>query len=156
MHTMPKRKLRPLPIPGYVVRLDLAARAYAHLPMPARAVLRLCDGVRAIEAICAASPYEAPLTLRILERLVQLKLVAEIRRERRAGPRLGKRTPPVALHRTSSPIPEEPAETASEPPFLVTERAREAPKLALEEAFSPEEEAFFSRPIDHLIEDHFN
>jgi hypothetical protein len=155
MHTTPKKTPRPLPIPGYVVRLDLAARAYVHLPAPARAVLRLCDGVRTIEAICTAGPFEPSLTLKILDRLVQLKLVTEVRRERRGGPRHGRRASPMARP-ASVPLPEEPATTAPEPVFVVTERDAGTPKLAMEEAFSPEEEAFFSRSIDHLLDDHFN
>jgi hypothetical protein len=99
-----------------------AAAEFTRLPLAARKILKLCDGVRGHDAICAESPLAPAETGQVLRRLAALGLVAV-----RAAPATGPRqlTPPGRAWMQSAPLPS---------------------------GFSDEEEQFFSSSIEHLIE----
>jgi hypothetical protein len=110
----------------YEVVTPSAVAAFRRLPSAARDVLRLCDGVRTLEAICGCSPLGADKTRLVIDRLAALGLIVA----RPPAPRRRRRLTPVgdAWTRQSQPEP---------PPF------------------SPDEEQFFARSIDHLVGDDF-
>ena len=107
----------------YAVQLERAARQFRSLPRAAREILRLCDGTRSLAAIRRASPLEREMTDRVLERLLALGLILSGR--------------PAAKVVQAAPAVE-----AAPPP---------GPPTSL--AFTDDEEAFFSRGIEHLIAD---
>jgi hypothetical protein len=61
-----------------------AASQFQKLPTVAREILRLCDGRRTVEAICASSPLDGDGTLEVLRRLGELGVVVARSRPRKA------------------------------------------------------------------------
>ncbi len=111
----------------YQVVLAKAAPAFERLPVPVQQVLRLCDGTRSVAEIATLSQLPRERTGEIVRRLLTSGVVspaAELPRRRRITP--------VALEWLQPPVP-------VNVPANVN-------------AFSDDEESFFARSIDHLIE----
>jgi hypothetical protein len=67
--------------------LDLArAAAFGRLPVEARALLRLCDGTRNVDAVCAASDLKPARAQQVLERLQGLGLIRRVNQAVTAQP----------------------------------------------------------------------
>lgn len=157
----------------YAVVSTRAAERYGRLPVEARAVLRLCDGTRTLDAICAAAPGAA--TPRIVRRLQSLGLIAALPlpRRRRDTPSevlrwcqgTAEQKSPLdsAVAALPAPIAAQPAPVAAAPEVAAashfSDEARVAatptpglvtsgrPEAATAAHFSDEEEAFFSAPL---------
>jgi hypothetical protein len=114
----------------YEVVTPHAVAAFARLPLAARDVLRLCDGVRTLESICVCSDLTAERTRRVIDRLLQLGLIAA-------------RPPAPPRRRRLTPEGNAWAQEGQPPA---------APKTP---EFTPDEEQFFASPIDHLVGDDF-
>jgi hypothetical protein len=114
---------------------DRAAAEFDRLPFPVRDILRLCDGTRTFEAICAASPLQSAQTESVLERLLTMGVIAV----RSQAPRQRRLTPEGL-----SWVNESPAQAA---PETVPSESQEAI------GFSQEEELFFAQSIEHLLEE---
>jgi hypothetical protein len=71
--------------------LPQAASEFAKLPTAVRTLLRLCDGTRTQDAICASGALPPDQAKRVIARLVQLGLVAA-RAERKRPKTLSART----------------------------------------------------------------
>jgi hypothetical protein len=110
----------------YEVVTPNAVAAFTQLPLAVREVLRLCDGVRTLESICVCSALAPERTRRVIDRLLQLGLIAA---RPPAPPRRRRLTPEGNAWAQLGPPP-----TA---------------------AFTPDEEQFFASPIDHLVGDDF-
>jgi hypothetical protein len=131
----------------YAVQPDRAAKAFGRLPLVAREILRLCDGQRSVAAIRRESPLEREMTDRVLERLAHLGLIRAISAERAAL--VGSLFRPAEWR--MPPIVDASPEAAPPPAAF---ESRPVPALP---TFSADEEAFFSRGIDHLLgDDHLN
>ena len=139
-----------------VVPTRVAAVAHT-LPAPTLAFLRLCDGVRDLEALRRASPWEPPVTDELLRRLIANGLVEgrvgkEVVRGRGQTPvpvadwLAGRCTPP------SVPAARDPAITPPRVLAMPRPATRPAPVVATPELatpqFSDDEEAFFARPLE--------
>jgi hypothetical protein len=118
-----------------------AASHYERLPIVVRDILRLCDGRRTIESICASSPLGGDETQQVLERLSALGLVSL---RSRARSRRTASTPVISAWLDGNapprrrPRPRRP--TAFVPPPAITVPATELPTANLVEsvAVAPE------------------
>jgi hypothetical protein len=110
----------------YAVVPSRAAAVFHRLPMPVRELLKLCDGSRTVERICAAGTLPATQAQRALERLSAMGVISigGIERRKRNLTQRG-----LAWTRGEAPPAPKPLE------------------------FSDEEERFFASPIDHLVDD---
>ena len=78
------------------VRLEIvlpqAASEFAKLPTAVRSVLRLCDGTRTQEAICASGALPPDQAHKVIARLLQLGLIATRTGEHKRAKTLSART----------------------------------------------------------------
>jgi hypothetical protein len=125
----------------YAVQPDRVAKTFRNLPLVAREILRLCDGRRSVTAIRRESPLEREMTDRVLKRLLYLGLIRALAAQSAVSP---------------SPLP------AGAFPALPVMEAAPAPAALKSRpipmgvsSFSADEEAFFSRGIEHLVNDDY-
>jgi hypothetical protein len=119
-----------------------AASHFERLPIVVRDILRLCDGRRTIESICASSPLGGDETQKVLERLSALGLVSlrSRGRSRRTASTpvisawLDGNAPPRRRPRTRRPAAFAP------PPAITLPAAAELPtaSLVVEQVVAPE------------------
>ena len=156
-----------------------AASQFRGLPTIVRDLLKLCDGTRTLDAICARSPLPVERTEQIVGRLVTLGIIrAREPKKARRGPMaattvawvegalpvvvatpepapapIAVEAPPIAVEAApiavEAPPPQETPMVAVETPMVM-----EAPIAELT-AFTAEEESFFSSSIDHLVADEY-
>jgi hypothetical protein len=112
----------------YQVVPSRAASVFHRLPVQVRELIKLCDGARTVERICANGPLPAPQAERALERLLTMGVISVGGVERR--------------------------KRSLTPQGLDWLRAAEPPKPKSLE-FSDEEESFFQSSFEHLVEDVF-
>lgn len=152
-----------------------AASEFRALPVIARSILKLCDGTRTLDAICARSPLPAESTERVVDRLVGMGLILPRRPVRAQRRPMAPSTsawiegalPAVAVAAEPAPVPLEiqlpapkvelPVVEATPAPVEAAPAPVETAPVAVERAngFSDEEERFFSSSIDHLVADEY-
>ncbi len=138
---MPKRAVgAPTPRVTWAVDARRAARGYDALPPQVRPILRLCDGRRDLEAICAASALPRASTEKIVRRLESLGLIT---------PTAVAAVPARGAAATSAPAPVSATVPVPVPAPAPVPAAVPAVAPAPVEAvhFSREEEAFFAQPL---------
>ena len=126
----------------YAIRIDRVAPRFHHLPFEVQGLLRLCDGTRPRTSLRRDSALPPRTFERVLERLERLGYVAPV-------------TPPDDRQDGRTRVLD--WATALMPPSLPAAPTSAAPLEVLFEQqplgeFSLDEEAFFSRSIDHLLE----
>jgi hypothetical protein len=119
------------PHAAYSAVATRVAALHERLPPDAFAVVRLCDGHRGLDEICADAPFPVSVTAGMLLRLLELHLVEE--------------SPARSLERQRMPVPEAVWRWMAAP--ASRDLSRRAADAVAEGAFSPEEEAFFARPV---------
>jgi hypothetical protein len=133
------------------VVLPKAAAEFHRLPTTVQDILRLCYGQRSIEVICACSPIAADQTAIVLRRLVALGMVAP----HPPGGRPRRALTPRTLSWVSGELENEPIReslrSVDAPP--ATPPTSDHPSVSAAVDFTDDEETFFSRSIEHLIED---
>jgi hypothetical protein len=158
-------RVRPGTPKRFAIQIDRAAREFAYLPQEVQGLLRLCDGTRSLRTLRAESGMSPALFERVLGRLVRLGLVgavSEARIDRRIGREqrawVNEWSPPQrAIERCGTaitdPMPgarEEIADTMPVP--RIDPNAITQPIVLPIGDFSSDEEEFFARSIDHLLE----
>jgi hypothetical protein len=153
----------------YAIQIHRAAGEFSRLPVEVQALLRLCDGTRSVRTLRADSGLSPSLFGRVLYRLVTLGLVGPASEQ---ADRPARAARAVAWSReVGSPMPADPLadidplgqtvriELATEDTLEIPrpDAAELAPALPVEISaelidFSLDEEAFFARTIDHLLE----
>lgn len=139
-----------LPVGKYLtVRPDRVAPVFAGLPDEVRALLRLCDGTRALRAL----RDEARLPRRVFDEVIRRLLLLDYVTP--GVPRPGDWGRVMAWARDAGqPQPAEPP-PVRQPSRTASGEIGFEPTLRMDlsmEDFSLEEEAFFSSTIDHLLE----
>jgi hypothetical protein len=136
----------------YQVVLAKAAPHFHRLPEPVRRVIKLCDGTRTLAEVSQLTDLPRERALAVIERLLAhgvLQPAQDPPRRRRITPvGLAWLAPkPDAIPPAPEPIPA----PLPPPPKPVTVTVLPA---VVNDAlsFSAEEDAFFSRSIDHLLE----
>jgi len=133
------------------VVLPKAAAEFHRLPTTVRDILRLCDGKRSLDVICACSPIAADQTTHVLRRLVALGMIAVNEPAGRPRRALTERTRSW-ISGEADPEPSRVplcAVEEEEPPALPLPATK--PRTAID--FTDEEETFFSRSIEHLLDE---
>src|SRR5688572_4861534 len=132
------------------VRPDRVAPVFATLPVEVRALLRLCDGTRTLRALREEARLPRRVFEEVITRLVTLGYVG-------AGfPRPSDWGRVLAWARDpGQPLPADPEPEALPPAHLPSPQMAFEPTVLVDfglEEFTLEEEAFFARTIDHLLE----
>lgn len=144
----------------YVVRIEVLTREFTRLPVDLQTFLGLCDGTRSRGQLEAASGLSAELFNRVIDKLERLDLVTtrklkppDLERTRTWLVAAMTTATTTATHPTRSmrmpTMPEPEPERPPEPAFLSD---CDPLGVATDPAFALEEEAFFSRSIEHLLE----
>jgi hypothetical protein len=142
----------------------LAAAQFHRLPVAVRDILRLCDGTRTLESICACADLPSDRTKHVLHRLTELGVISAITtpppRRRRLTPVarswVSGETPPKGVEPApaAQPAPAaKPAPVAKLAPVAQPAPIAKASPAAIPGDFSDDEERFFSSSIEHLLED---
>jgi len=131
-----------------------AASQFRALPTVVRNLLKLCDGTRTLDAICARSPLPVERTEQIVGRLVTLGLIQS--RE----PSKTRRRPIAAatmawIEGALPAVVVAPPIVVAEAPIVVEAPVAEPPVAEPPAGFSAEEESFFSSSIEHLVADEY-
>jgi|SRR5581483_11578810 len=133
-----------------------AASEFRALPTIVRNLLKLCDGTRTLDAICARSPLPVERTEQIVGRLVMLGVIAM--REPVKARRRPIAATTAAWIEGALPAPPPPIVVETRPAIAVeTPMVMEAPiaEPPPPAGFTAEEESFFSSSIDHLVADEY-
>jgi len=130
--------------------LPKAAAEFHRLPTTVQDILRLCDGQRSIEVICACSPIAADQTAIVLRRLVALGVVAPHPPGGRPRRALTPRTLSWVSGEPENEPVREPLRSVDAP---ATPPTPDTPPVSSAIDFTEDEETFFSRSIEHLVED---
>lgn len=149
----------PVPQPKrYAARIDRVAPRFADLPCEVQQLIRLCDGTRSLAQLRAGSGLPPRTFERVMRKLHALELISVMESERldreralawaRTPSRPRSTIPPAAM--SSDPMPGVRTE-AVVPPRIEVPPACPIP-IGVVHAFSHDEEAFFARSIEHLLE----
>lgn len=150
----------PSPVPQpkrYVARVDRVAARFAQLPSEVQRLIRLCDGSRSLAQLRTDSGLPQRVFSQVLGKLVTLELISPFERRQADRARALAWVHGWPLRSPAISPPPEPELDSDPMPGLVEQSPlglRPELELPCELAcdFSDDEEAFFARTIEHLLE----